>query len=395
MIVVAYHAPIELLPPGISLIRILKDRGEDVVYIGLFYTEKTKIVLAELGIPYRLCQRWPVVCFREHPFLRLWFLLVRNYRAGSLCRWFQRKFLWRSLQWLTRTADEPSLVIWTINMHVAALFGDGLLRYGNRHVAWLTEYGEEVGRNWSGFSAEKFYANSVLIESEINRARMLQKDKKLKMLPFVLPNKPYGHPRTRNMVVQDSEAAKVVSTWKDKTVFLYQGSLGADRKGIVDMIGWICEGFPDAVVAVMSSWSPKIDDLRSRYKNFSYVPFVRAPHHLEVTSHATIGLAVYSVDQVLGISPLNGLYCAPNKTFEYGGFGIPLLCNNPPGLRDSVGAARAAICLDKLNREEVVSAGARLLENYRNYSANASRFFETVDTVQIVGDILDCARGAT
>ena len=392
MIVVAYHAPLEMLPPGISLIKFLMDRGEDVVYIGLFYTEKTKAILSELGIPHRLHQRWPVVRFREHPFLRLWFSLTRNYRASPLCRWYQRKFLWRSFKRLTHAADDSSLVVWTINMQVAALFGDGLLRYENRHVAWLTEYGEEVGRDWRGFSSEKFYANSVLIESEINRARMLQKDKGLKTLPFVLPNKPYGHPRTRNMTVQDAEAAKIVSSWKNKTVFLYQGSLGEDRKGIVDMIEWICEGFPNSVMAVMSPWSPKIDEISARHKNFSYVPFVRAPHHLEITSHATIGLAVYTADQVAGISPLNGLYCAPNKTFEYCGFGIPLLCNNPPGLRDSVGKAGAAICLPELTRESVVAGINKLISDYHEYSGRAKAFFDSIDLVRIIGEILEATK---
>ena len=310
-----------------------------------------------------------------------------------MARFFQRRFLWVAFKRLTRLENDSDIVVLTINMQIAALFGDGLLRYGRRHVQWLPEYGEEVGRDWNGFTISKLYDVAVLIEAEINRAKMLQKEKQLKCLPFVLPNKPYGHPRMRKMVVTDPAAASVVESWGTRTVFLYQGSLGADRNGIVDMIEWICEAFPDAVMAVMSVWSPRIDELVAKYRNFSYVPFVRAPHHLEVTSHATVGLAVYTVDQVPGISPLNGLYCAPNKTFEYGGFGIPLLCNNPPGLRDSVGAAGAAVCLDELTRESVAAGAQKLLADYDAYSARARVFFESVDVEKIVSGILRSARG--
>lgn len=391
MIVISYCSPIELMPPAISLVRLLQSMGKKVAFVGLSYTDESRAVLRELKIPYKFHSRWPSVRFREHPFWRVWFAITGHYRQSSLRRSVQRKFLWRALRQLTKGVDDQEVIVWTIGMRVSALFGDGLLAYGKRHIQWLPEYGEETGKDWPGFTIEKLYAHAVLIESEVNRARMLQKDKMLSGLPFVMPNKPFAHPQQRGMPVADRATATIVDGWRGKPVFLYQGSLGNDRKGILDMICWLCEGFPDAVVAVMSPWSPQIEMLSRSYGNFSYVPFVRAPHHLEVTSHATVGLAVYTSDQVAGISPLNGLYCAPNKTFEYGGFGIPLLCNNPPGLRDSVGVAGAAICLDALTRDAVLSGAKRLLQNYDQYAERARNFFHSVDLKKIVCEILRSA----
>ena len=381
MIIVQYYHPLEMLPPGISLIRMLKDMGENVAYVGVHYADDTERVLKELNVPYMLYQRWPVVRFRDHPFWRLWFVLTKFYRRGRLCRLLQHLFLLRAYKRFSKRVGAGEVVVWSVNKQIAELFGPGLVELGKRHVLWLTEYGEKIGE----------YANAVLIESEINRARLLQKDLSLKELPFVLPNKPYKHPRRRNLPVADPLVEKNVRMWKDKTVFLYQGSLGNDRRGIVDMIEWICEEFPDCVMAVMSPWSPIVESISSRHENFSYVPFVAPPHHLEVTSRATIGLAVYTADQVAGISPLNGLYCAPNKTFEYTGFGIPLLCNNPPGLVDSVGKAGAAVCLPELSREQVLEGARELMTNYEDYTARAKVFFESVDMEKIVRQILSAA----
>ncbi|KAA6307134.1 hypothetical protein EZS27_041199, partial [termite gut metagenome] len=38
-----------------------------------------------------------------------------------------------------------------------------------------------------------------------------------------------------------------------------------------------------------------------------------------------IGIVSYAFDD------LNHVFCAPNKTWEYTGFGIPMLGNNAPG----------------------------------------------------------------
>lgn len=395
MHIVSYYHPIEMIPPVISLLRLLKHNGDRVAYIGVTYTEKTVSVLEEMGIPFNLMQRWPCVRFSEHPILRIWYAATGWFRRTALCRWFQRRFLWRTYhEYIRDKVKEEEVVFWTVNTWVTALWGDRVLSFGKRHIQWLTEFGEEVGAKWSGFSIDKMFHSATLIESEINRSRLLAEDKGLTTLPFVLPNKPFGHPRTRRMTVTDSGIARQIDTWKGKRVFLYQGSLGSDRIGIINMIEYLCEGFPESIVAVMSHWSPIVDELALRYSNFSYVPFLCAPYHLEVTSHADIGLAVYSITDgkgIVGISPLNALYCAPNKTFEYTGFGIPMLCNNPPGLRDSIGAYGAAVCLDELCKENVIDGAKRLLDDYQTYSRNAVSFFESVDVEEIVHKIIDFA----
>lgn len=390
-IFVAYDSPVELAPPVLSLLELLKARQTQVFFVDVNYTSESVRLLKRSGIPFATFQKVPFGRFWAHPFLQLWFRLVRRYRKSSFCMKRQRRFLWKKLNQFIRGCDEGEVIVWTANTISAAILGDELLKFGRRHVLWVLEYGEERGREFEGFSIDRMYESSTLVQCEQNRARLMQKDKGLANPPFVMPNKPYGHPRQRNLLIADTKARRIVESWGDKRVFLYQGSLGADRKGILQMIEWLCQGFPDAIVAVMSAWGFQVEEFTKKYANFSYIPFVPPPAHLEITSHADIGIAVYSQDQVKGISPLNAVYCAPNKTFECAGFGIPLLCNNPPGLKDSVGRAGAAICIDEFTKESVIAAARKLLDDYDQYSSHASHFFDSVDMDKIVDEIVSAA----
>lgn len=391
MIIVSMYHPLELCPPVASLIRQLLELGENVAFIGGAYTKSTRALLDEIGIPYWLFERWPCVRFREHPFWRLWFEVTKKYRSSNLhCR-ILRWWLWRSVRKASR-GNEDGIVLWSCNTLISSYFGDAALQYGKRHIQLITELGEELGKNRPGFDLQASYETSTLIQCEAMRAKIMAQDCHLPRVPFVLPNKPYGHPRSCCMEVSDAVAAQIVSKWKGKKVFLYQGSLLADRQGIADVLAWLAEAFPDAIVAIMSPRNVISETLKNRFSNVDVIPYIRPPHHLEVTSHATIGIAIYAGKTLPGISPLNALHCAPNKIFEYSGFGIPLLCNGVPGLKDSVGKASAAVCIDDLNRENVIAAARKLLENYDEYSANAVRFFESVDMKKLTKEILDFAR---
>ena len=52
-----------------------------------------------------------------------------------------------------------------------------------------------------------------------------------------------------------------------------------------------------------------------------HISHIDAPEHLDVTSHAYVGLVTYSYKS------LNNIFCAPNKIWEYAAFGVPLVCS--------------------------------------------------------------------
>ena len=93
---------------------------------------------------------------------------------------------------------------------------------------------------------------------------------------------------------------------------------------------------------------------------------------MEVTSHAKIGLVFYDDFS------LNQAFCAPNKIYEYSGFGIPMLANKIPGLENTVGKFNAGKCID-FESEQLMEAIKEIDGNYERYSVNALALYDAVD----------------
>ena len=83
------------------------------------------------------------------------------------------------------------------------------------------------------------------------------------------------------------------------------------------------------------------------------------------------------------------MYCAPNKIWEYSGFGIPMLANDVPGLKYTVEANNAGICVDMSSVENIKNAIHGIDENYESYSKNSLAFFDSCKVDKIVSNILD------
>lgn len=383
-VVIFQQHPLDILPPLISLMRILRKMDIDVWYVGLTKTTAATRILEEIAVPCCLYLR-TAVRFREHPFIRLWQKLT-----SPVCHWVFRRWAWKRIEPLLAGSDDA--ILWAHSMNSASVLGNRALRLGHRYVVTLYDLGDEYGRDLPGFDIKALYETATIVECEYNRAHILMAEKGLMRLPFVLPNKPFAHPRNRNLDVADVVARKAIERWRGRKVFLYQGALQSDRGDLFKIIRWLCEALPEVVVAVMGQKNEVIDQLLDRYDNFSFVPFVSPPRHLEVTSHAHVGIAVYKGGAIYGLSPLNSVYCAPNKIFEYTGFGIPILCNDIPGLRYTIGLADAGICLEDISRETVCAAAKKMMAEHDFYSDNATRFFESVDMIRLVGKILDYSR---
>lgn len=384
MIIFLQQRPIEILPPVISLLRILKDAGEKVSFLGLMKTDASETILKGIGIEYEFYP-YKIVTFHERPAYRIWQKATQWYRPYLFRRW-----VWNRINGLKK--QRQNIILWSSEMVSAAVLGDKALDFGKRHIQSLYELGDEAGKNYLGFNIEKMYRVATLIECEYNRAHIIKAEKGIPMLPFVLPNKPYAHPRTKNIPVSDAIAAKIVDGWANKRVFLYQGAIQTDRGELVNLLECLCVSRPNSVVAVLGKKNAIIDRLSDKYKNFSFVPFVQPPYHLEITSRADVGIAYYQGGAIWGLSPLNSVYCAPNKIYEYAGFGIPIICNDIPGLRYSIGQSHAGVCLPEVSRSSVKNALDTIFNNYDYYSSNAKSFFEATDIIGEVTKILSYVR---
>ena len=100
-----------------------------------------------------------------------------------------------------------------------------------------------------------------------------------------------------------------------------------------------------------------------------------------MTSHANIGLVFYDDFS------LNQAFCAPNKIYEYSGFGIPILANKIPGLENTVGKYNAGKCVD-FKVDDLISAIKEIDNHYEMYSNNASALYESVDNGSTIEEII-------
>lgn len=209
---------------------------------------------------------------------------------------------------------------------------------------------------------------------EYNRACILRVWMKLDKTPTVIPNKPLRHPRKRCIPNSFSDQLK------GKKVVLYQGYINRSRN-----LDKVCEAVKDmpgyCIVLMGKGDTSYINELKQKYPQIIHISFIAPPEHLYVTSWAHIAIVKY--DFVV----LNAIFCAPNKTWEYTGFGIPVLCHDIPGLRYTIGQYKAGVCTDMDDTEAIKAAITEIDSNYEEYSQNAIAFYESFDVKKSLLDI--------
>ncbi|MHA8051666.1 glycosyltransferase [Aquirufa sp. ROCK-SH2] len=209
------------------------------------------------------------------------------------------------------------------------------------------------------------FAHKVIVP-EYNRAHMLRFWLELKQTPNIIPNKPATLPQT------SVEIPDQIKEFIKKKIILYQGYINKYRN-----LNALCEAvtkLPDYVLILMGvSNDNYLIELKSKFPNIVHIGFIPPPFHLNITSHAHIGIVTYEYKD------LNGIYCAPNKIWEYSGYGVPMLANNIPGLFYTVGNARAGCCVDMNNPNEIREALIQIDGNYAVYSEAAKKMFDSVN----------------
>lgn len=214
----------------------------------------------------------------------------------------------------------------------------------------------------------------VNIQCEYNRAWIARMLYGLKETPLVIPNKPFYHPTARNEYND-----KITSD--GKKIIMYQGVLTKERnvEGMCKAIS-LLNGFK---LVLLGKETEYVKELKSKYSIVEFLGFIKSPAHLKLTSNAYIGLVTYNP------LDLDCAYCAPNKIWEFSGFGIPMICNEIPGLEYTVGANKCGVCADTNDPESIVNAIKVIDANYQEYSANARKMYDSIDLVGLIHRVID------
>lgn len=291
-----------------------------------------------------------------------------------------RKELWKTIDELY---DEDT-ILWVMSNITVKHLGGRLVNYNyNLHLFELVEkicYVNDKLELDLNLKKLAHCARNVIV-CEYNRAQITQAWLRLDKLPLIVSNKPMPNQFERNSVICHSNKAKdVMDRLKGRKIILYQGVVDAERP--IEPFAKTVEELGNEFAFVVMTGS-NCSNL-SKYNNTMVLPYIPAPYHLEVTSNASIGLLMYTAVYGQFTSPLNSIYCAPNKIYEFSQFGIPMIGNNIPGLKYTIDFNNMGVCIDAIDTENIKRALENIASNYDKYATNAKAFYESDNKEEVI-----------
>ena len=267
----------------------------------------------------------------------------------------------------------PYDILWVVHVN-SILPARGLFK-GRKYI--FSDY-EWYDHDKSRYKASRFAERHATINvvCEENRAWLAKCNFNLKELPFVLPNKMW---RKYN---GETLGALLPDLLKNKKIILYQGILHKERP--IDALCDAVSNMPEFCLLLLGAESSYSKELLNRYQNVYFHPFVTPPHHLAVTKQAYIGIVVYDGD-----NRLNCAYCAPNKIWEYSMYDIPMLYNNIPGLKYTIGTYKAGEVISFKDIESIKHAIYKIDNNYDMYRNGSALFYHSCNIGIIIDKILE------
>lgn len=131
-----------------------------------------------------------------------------------------------------------------------------------------------------------------------------------------------------------------------------------------------------------------VDKLKWEY-NVAYLGGFNPPTHLSLVQYSRIGLLPYNSMYSSDYSCLNALYCAPNKIWEYAGFGVPMVGSEVLGLKFPFEQWNIDHCCNLNNEASIIKVIEDVDRNHAEISKNCYKFYDSVDLKKIVSEILE------
>ena len=357
-------------PPTLSLLNILRGFGHDVILCTSSIDEKVKALCLEKGIQLRNTG------YAYSP------------KNSAIEKMIKIPLIKRGIKRVLEEGYDQETVVWV--MTSISLKYLGSILNNKRYIMYMFELSQEI-RYYPGLSFLKvnleklFQGASAVIECEYNRAHIAKAWFGLQKLPFIVPNKPYMDRLDTKMSIGDKHCADVIEGIKNRTIIIYQGIIDLERP-LEPFIDAIADLGDEYALVIMSSDVEKIK--HKAKKNTYLLPFVTPPGHLEITSWANIGILTYLPVRGETTSPLNAVYCAPNKIFEYAMFGIPMIGNDIPGLTTEFTKDGIGVSFENFCKEDIIVAIRKIMSNYDYYKRNSYEYYLKTDNIETFRKIL-------
>lgn len=380
-ICIIMHNDLMDYPPMISLIDIMKELGEDIIYIGHYTDSPTTRRFEELGV--KLIK---LGCIRSNS----------DWTNLKIYKQY-KKALSEQLKSLNLTSSD---IIWYVYSQTSNFIHDILSRY--RYVIHYFEYAPQ-NDSWKfrllypSYNQLEFVRKAIgIVHCEYNRGQIYRAINGLDKSPFILPNKPYVKEHSMDESGMPDDIKKLIMDVKHKVqgkkVILYQGFFASVERRLEEFCQAINQMPSDYVMIAMGKGPNNYYDvLKKKYQSdkILFIPFIIPPFHLYVTEMASIGVMSYSPHQKTHADVVNALYCAPNKIFEYGKYGKPMIANDVPALKYIFKEYHCGEVVDyPITPNAISTILEKLFSNYDMYSKGALEYYQSVDLIKIVKGIL-------
>lgn len=271
-----------------------------------------------------------------------------------------------------RGNDVNETLLWIVGGNTVFCLGKQLNRY--RFILQLQELYENIGSYKNTFKKVINHAEAVFV-NEYNRAILYQCWYNMKKRPYVIPNKPYFIDTNSTFDLSLYVDADSLERIKNSKVILFQGQIVSYR----DLSPYIraAKEIGGYQIVLLGNEYGMVDKYRQIDDSLIYIKRIPAPQYLGITALAHICLITYDP------CSLNNAYCAPNKIYEYGAYGKPMLGNDIPGLK-VVEKYHAGLIVDDEDVESIKAALIEIDNNYAYYSEGAKRLFESVDNKTVI-----------
>lgn len=373
-------------PPTISLIKTLLDIGVEVVYVGMYSDVEGKASLEKRGVEFV-----PII----YPNNNFSHNKILNYIKILYWQFRYKQNIKKYLSSIDRSGDE---LIWFVFSDAASLVCKYIMahpylvhfyEFDNPNLTWKNRF-----LNLSYKASDFLNGAHAIIHCEYNRAMIFNGLNGVKRTSYILPNKPYDN--KDEGALPDEKTKELVASVKKrvegKKVILYQGVFNTDERRLDEY----CEAMKllsnDYLFIIMGKLGKGLDYIKEKYSfdNIIFIPFVRPPYHLEITQLANYGILTYKPKTTDLYDVVNINYCAPNKIFEYGKYGIPMISNELPGLRQIFERFNCGkVIKGEITPEKIALIISEIDREYDNMSKGALDYYNSVNFESTVKNIIE------
>lgn len=373
-------------PPTISLLKLLVRQGLAVECVGQYSDDEGKEVLEREGVRFVNIYRKT----KDESRFRIvnWIVMI----------WRLRKYIRAVKHYLTASNITESDLIWFVFSKTLGNLQSTIEKYP--YVLHFYEFSDYSLGGVSRFlhpkyDAKRLFTNAkALIHCEYNRAMITNGLYGLNKEIHVLPNKPLEEKNTTPVAIPE-EVGRIVGDVKQKIngkkVILYQGIFNANERRLNEFCEAI-ECLPENYVFIaMGGGGGYFEEIQKKYNSekIIYLPFIRPPHHLLITQLADYGILTYHPNNQSYVGVINPLYCAPNKIFEYGKFGIPMIANDVPGLKMIFETYKCGRTISyPITVDKIVENVLEMDKQYEEMSKGSKAYYDSVDLERIVKEIV-------